>query len=113
MTLDSTRWRFSMKPATVCSVWPSEPVTSPTRTMATYTIALNRWSDVCSISTESASVSLIPEFSSVANCFVKSMIWLFPTLRRRREKVPRPSLEETSVSEAGWTLRIRNCLRAA
>ena len=67
------------------------------------------------VRTDSASVSLIPEFSSVASCFVKSMSCDL-LIRRSRTNKAAPALrapEVTSVMEEGCTLRIRNCLRAA
>ena len=56
----------------------------------------------------------MPEFSSVANCLVKSMSWLLLLLRRKENRARLLSTAEvTSVTEDGWMLRIRNCFRAA
>jgi len=66
------------------------------------------------VRTERASVSLIPEFSSVAICCVKSISWVLLALEKiEKNAVLRSELELISETLVGWMLRARNCIRAA
>jgi len=74
---------------------------------------LNRTSETCKVRTESDSVSLMPELSSVAICLVKSIIWVLPTLVKIENSAALPSAPEpTSAIDDGWTLRTLSCFRA-